>query len=102
MRSVDPHKTANAVTGDLSAYAGTHVAYTCEVDQVIRDGVILGQCGPEEEPVDLFVHIATKHLHHGEKYRILGIIERPAEWTDIYGHTVYYAFLNAVFVDPVK
>ncbi len=99
MRTVDRQKTAYVVTGDLVHYAGTHVAYTCEVDRIVQPGVILGDCGTEAEPMDLFVHIATGRLHAGERLKILGVMEPPATWTDISGHTVYYAFMKAVFVE---
>jgi hypothetical protein len=100
LQTVDRQKTAYVVTGDLVRYAGTHVAYTCEVDNIVRPGLILGQCGSEQEPMDLFVRVSTGKLHDGERLRILGVMERPAMWTDIMGHTVYYAFMRAIFVDP--
>ena len=102
LRTVDRHNTENVVTGDLVHYTGTHVAYTCEVDRIVRPGVILGQCGSAQEPLDLFIHAPTTHLHAGERLRVLGIMEPPAMWTDVTGHTVYYAFVKAVYVDKVK
>ena len=79
----------------LTAFAGTHVAYTCDVDVIVRPGVILGQCGSEAEPLDLFVELPTAKLHVGQRLRVLGIMDRPASWADISGHTVYYAFVKA-------
>ncbi len=102
LRSVDRQNTANLVTGDLSYYTGSHVAYTCDVDTIVRPGVILGQCGSEAEPIDLFVRLSTAHLRTGDRLRVLGIMEQPASWADVMGHTVYYAFLRAVFVDRVR
>jgi hypothetical protein len=102
LRTVNPRNTANVVTGDLAAYASTHVAYTCVVDSIVRDGVILGQCGSDAEPMDLFVRVPTAHLRAGDRLRILGILERPASWADVTGHTVYYAFLRAVYVDRLR
>ncbi len=99
MRTVDRAKTAYVVTGDLVHYAGTHVAYTCEVERIVQPGVILGDCGTEAEPMDLFVHVPTQRLHAGERLKILGVMEPPGTWTDISGHTVYYAFMKAVFVE---
>jgi hypothetical protein len=99
MRTVDRMKTAYVVTGDLVRYAGTHVAYTCDVERIVQPGVMLGDCGTAAEPMDLFVHIATGRLHAGERLKILGVMEPPATWTDISGHTVYYAFMKAVFVE---
>ena len=102
LRTVDVRNTANVVTGDLTTSVGTHVDYRCDVDRIVRSGVILGQCGGEAEPMDLFVELPTSHLREGDHLRILGVMERPASWSDITGHTVYYAFVRAVFVDRVK
>jgi hypothetical protein len=102
LRSVDPQKSANLVTGDLSFYTGSHVDYECSVDTIVRPGTILGQCGSEAEPIDLFVRLPTAHLRVGERLRILGVMDAPASWTDVTGHTVYYAFLHAVFVDSLR
>jgi hypothetical protein len=102
LKTVNPLHTANVVTGDLVAFTGKHVAYVCEVDQIVRAGVILGQCGSDAEPMDLFVELPTAGLRMGQRLRVLGILEHPASWTDLWGHTVYYAFLKAVFVDPVR
>ncbi len=102
VRSVDPAKSANFVTSDLRYYTGTHVNYTCEIETIVRPGVVLGQCGSEAEPIDLFVRLSTAGRHVGDRLRVLGIMEAPASWADVTGHTVYYAFLQAVFVDPVR
>jgi hypothetical protein len=51
--------------------------------------------------MDLFVKLPTQHVRMGERFRVLGIMEAPATWADVTGHTVYYAFLRAVFVDPI-
>ncbi len=99
MKTVDPHNTANVVTGDLVGFAGKHVAYTCAVDGIVRAGVILGNCGSSFEPMDLFVELPTAQVHVGDRLRVLGVLERPGSWTDLWGHTVYYAFLKARFVD---
>ena len=99
LRTVDRNNTANVVTGDLERYAGTHIAYDCNVDRVVEPGLILGECGSSAEPLDLFIHLPTAGLRERERLQILGIMERPAMWTDITGHTVYYAFIKAVFVD---
>jgi hypothetical protein len=102
LRSVDREKSANLVTGDLSRYTGSRVDYQCAVDAIVRPGVILGQCGSEAEPIDLFVRLPTEHVRVGQRLRILGIMEAPVTWADVMGHTVYYAFLRAVFVDPLR
>ncbi len=102
LRTVTTKGNPIYATGDLMKMTGAHVAYDCDVDQVIRDGVILANCGGEAEPTDLFVELPTKGLHPGKKLRVLGIMERPASWSDLTGHIVYYAFLRAVYVDPRK
>jgi hypothetical protein len=102
LKTVNPRNTANVVTADLVGFAGKHVAYMCDVDSIVRSGVILGQCGSEFEPMDLFVELPTAGLHAGQRLRILGILDRPVSSTDIWGHTVYYAFLKAVFVDRIR
>jgi hypothetical protein len=99
LRTVDRQDTANLVTGDLAYYTGRHVDYQCNVDSVVRPGVILGQCGSEAEPIDLFVRLPTTDLHAGNRLRILGVMESPVSWTDVTGHNVYFAFLRAIFVD---
>lgn len=99
MRTVDRQNTANVVTGDLVRFTGTHVAYLCDVDNVVAPGLILGQCGSAEEPMDLFVHLPTRGVRAGDRLRILGVVEPPAMWTDLSGSTVYYAFIKALYVD---
>jgi hypothetical protein len=100
-RSVDRQNTASRVTADLSSYTGSRVAYVCAVDGIVRPGIILGQCGTDAEPMDFFVKLPTQHVRMGERFRVLGIMEAPATWADVTGHTIYYAFLRAVFVDPI-
>lgn len=102
LKTIEADKTAYVVTGDLVHFAGVHVNYVCDVEGIVRPGVAIGQCGYESEPTDLFLNMPTEHVKVGDRYRILGIIERPESWTDLLGHTVYYAFVRAVFVDPVK
>ena len=52
MRSVKPNQTAEDMTSNVLAHTGEHVAYTCEISELTRPGVVVGQCGPDEEPVD--------------------------------------------------
>ena len=100
LRTVDRQRTASVVTGDLSFYAGSPVAYVCDVEEVLQKG-FLGQCGADEEPVDLFIDFPKGRVKKGQRLRVLGILEAPIPWTDVFGHTVYYAFVRAVFVDPM-
>jgi hypothetical protein len=99
-RSIKRENTAEVVTGDLTAFAGTRVRYDCDVDEIVGPHTILGQCGPDVEPVDLFIDMPAMKLRKGDRWRILGTLEQPVPWTDVHGHTVYYAFVQAAFVDP--
>ncbi len=101
LRAVDRQNSVGRVTGDLSSSVGSRVAFVCAVDGIVRRGIILGQCGPIAEPMDLFVKLPTEHLRMGERLRVLGVMETPATWVDVTGHPVYYAFVRAVFVDPL-
>jgi hypothetical protein len=102
LRLMDRQNTASRVTADLSRYTGSRVAYVCAVDGIVRPGIILGQCGPDAEPMDLFLKLPTQHLRLGERLRFLGVMEEPATWADVTGHTVYFAFVRAIFVDPIR
>jgi len=102
MQSVNTNVDANATVGNLQGNAGKHVAFDCFVEEVIRDGVMIGQCGNPDEPIDVFVKLPTAHLHIDDHLRVLGVMEQPAVWADVTGHPIYYAFLRAVFVDRVR
>jgi hypothetical protein len=102
LRTVDSRYNANYVTGDLPRYAGKHVAYTCTVDAIVDATLMLGQCGSPDEPVDLYVRVVTANLRVRDQLRVLGVLEKPVPWTDIFGHTVYYAFVRAVFADKLS
>jgi hypothetical protein len=101
MKSVDGTATANSITGNLMGYAGKHVAYDCNVEQVVRKGIMIGQCGAIADPVDVFIKLPTDGLKIGERLHLLGVIEQPAVWSDVTGHPYYYAFMRAVFVDQI-
>jgi hypothetical protein len=102
MRTVDmATDDANATVGNLQKNAGKHVAFDCWVEQVVRDGVMIGQCGNPDEPIDVYVELPTAGLHIDDHLRVLGVMMPPAEWSDVTGHPMYYAFLRAVFVDHV-
>jgi hypothetical protein len=102
MQSVNTNVDANATVGNLQGNAGKHVAFDCFVEEVIRNGVMIGQCGNPDEPIDVFVKLPTAHLHIDDHLRVLGVMEQPAVWADVTGHPIYYAFLRAVFVDRVR
>ena len=96
-RTVRP-LTAEAVTADLTAATGEHVAFDCSVVSVVDAGAIVGQCGRVQEPVDLYVHLRTAGLRPGARLRVLGEMEAPSQWVDITGHTWYTGFVKARFV----
>jgi membrane-bound lytic murein transglycosylase B len=102
MRSVKPNQTANDMTGNVLAHVGERVAYTCRVEEVTRSPVVVGQCGADSEPVDLYLKLPPGHWRVGDKIRVLGILDTPASWSDISGHTVYYPFVKAVFADRIR
>jgi hypothetical protein len=101
MQTVDTDTDANATVGNLTGNAGKHVAFDCFVEEVIRNGIMIGQCGNPDEPIDVFVKLPTAGLRIADHLRVLGVMEQPAVWADVTGHPVYYAFLRAVFVDRV-
>jgi hypothetical protein len=102
LKVVDAQSNADAVAGNLMGAVGKHVDYECWVEQVVREGIMIGQCGNPDEPIDVFVKLPTDHLKIGDHLRVLGVIEQPAVWADVTGHPVYYAFMRAVFVDRMK
>ena len=102
LASVNTNTDANATVGNLQGNAGKHVAFDCYVEEVIRNGIMIGQCGNPDEPIDVFVELPTAHLHIEDHLRVLGVMEQPAVWADVTGHPMYYAFLRAIYVDRVR
>jgi hypothetical protein len=102
LRSVNRKQSADEMTDDVPRHTGEHVAYTCSIDEIVRPAVVVGQCGPEDEPVDLFLELPPGTWRTGQVVRVLGIIDRPGSWSDVSGHTVYYPFVKAVFVDRIR
>jgi hypothetical protein len=100
-RAVKVDQTANVVTGNVPYYTGMHVGYTCDVDDIITPAVLIAQCGRDEEPVDLYVEMPTSGWRLHERFRLFGVIDRPGSWADVTGHTIYYPFIRAVYVDRV-
>jgi hypothetical protein len=93
LRTVDRHNTAYVVTGDLVRFTGTHVAYDCGIDSIVQKGLTLSDCGTEAEPMDLFVRMPTAGIPGARRHRA------PSPVDDLMGHTVYYAFLKALYVE---
>jgi hypothetical protein len=102
MRLVKPNQTPNDMTADVLAHVGEHVAYSCEVAEMTRPGVLVADCGSEQEGVDLYVKMPTEHWRVGDKLRVYGVLDTPASWSDAGGHTVYYPFIRAVYVDRLR
>jgi membrane-bound lytic murein transglycosylase B len=102
MRLVKRNQTANDMTADVPAHTGEHVAYTCSIEEIERPTVVVGQCGPEEEPVDLYLELPAGKWRTGQRIRVLGIMDHPGSWSDVSGHTIYYPFVKAVFVDRLR
>jgi hypothetical protein len=101
MRLVKPNQTVEDMTSDVLAHTGEHVAYNCQIEELTRTGVVVGQCGPDEEPVDVYLKLpGTWRI--GQRVRVLGILDTPASWSDVSGHTIYYPFVRPVFVDRLK
>lgn len=101
MKSVQLQNTANAVTSDLLDYSGTRVVMRCTIEQIVAKDVMIGQCGKDVEPVDLYLEAATAHRRRGDILRVLGTVDPPIGWTDVWGHTIYYPFVRARFVDVI-
>jgi hypothetical protein len=98
LRTVSP-LTANDVTSNLRGVVGKHVAFVCEVVAIVDRGTMIGQCGKEIEPIDLYVHMPTTGTKTGQRYRVIGEMETPSLWVDVSGHPWYTGFVKARFVD---
>ena len=101
MRLVKPNETVEDMTSNVLAHTGEHVAYICRIEELTRPGTVVGQCGPDEEPVDVYLRL-TGTWRIGERIRVLGILDTPASWSDVSGHTIYYPFVRPIFVDRLK
>ena len=100
MRTVKPNLTANHMTSDILGHVGDRVAFICEIEELTRPGVVVGQCGSDGEPVDLYLKMpGTWHEH--ETVRVLGTMDTPSSWSDVGGHTIYYPFVKVVFADRI-
>jgi len=102
LRQVKRNQTAEDMTANVAAHTGERVAYTCRIEEIDRPTVVVGQCGPDAEPVDLYLELPPGAWHVGDHVRVLGVMDRPATWSDISGHTYYYPFVKAVFVDRLR
>ena len=90
------------MTANLRGVVGKRVAFVCEIVSIVDRGTMIGQCGKEIEPVDIYVHMPTVHEKTGERVRVLGEMETPAMWVDVSGHPWYTAFVKARFVDHLS
>jgi hypothetical protein len=98
LRTVLP-LTANDVTSNLRGVVGKHVAFVCEIVAIVDRATMIGQCGKEIEPVDLYVHMPTTGTKTGQRFRVIGEMETPSLWVDVSGHPWYTGFVKARFVD---
>lgn len=93
--------TANDVTANLRGVVGKRVAFVCEIVSVVDRATMIGQCGKDEEPIDIYVHMPTAGARAGQKYRVIGEMETPAVWVDVVGHPWYTGFVKARFFDKL-
>lgn len=91
--------TANDVTSNLRGVVGKRVSWNCEIVSVVDRATMIGQCGKDTEPVDIYVHMPTNGTRPGERFHIVGEMETPAMWVDVVGHPWYTAFVKARFFD---
>jgi hypothetical protein len=101
MRTVKPNLTANEMTSDVLGHVGDRVAFICTIEEITRPGVVVGQCGSEGEPVDLYLKLPGT-WRAKDRVRVLGSMDTPASWSDVGGHTIYYPFVNVVFADRIR
>ena len=101
MHNVRPNLTANEMTSDVLGHVGDRVAFICTIEELTRPGVVVGQCGTEGEPVDLYLKLPGT-WRSNERVRVLGTMDTPASWSDVGGHTIYYPFVNVVFADRIR
>ena len=100
LRTVTP-LTANEVTANLRGVVGKRVAFVCEIVTVVDRGTMIGQCGKDIEPVDIYVHMPTSGTKTGQRVRVIGEMETPSMWVDVSGHPWYTGFVKAHFVDRI-
>ncbi len=94
--------TANDVTANLRGVVGKRVRFVCDITSIVDKGSLIGQCGTDAEPVDLYVHTPTAGLRIGGRIRVLGEMETPSMWVDVTGHPWYTPFVRARFTDPLR
>ena len=97
-RGVAP-ASANEVTGNLLRNIGKRVAFICTVTAIVHPDTMIGQCGREAEPVDMYVLTPTAGYRIGTKLRVLGEMLPPGQWVDVTGHSWFTPFVKAKFVD---
>jgi hypothetical protein len=102
MRHVRRDQTAEDMTSNVPFHTGDHVAYVCEIEELDRPAVAVGNCGRADEPVDVYLELTPGTWRVGERVRVFGVMDRPASWSDVSGHTIYYPFVKAVLVDRLR
>ena len=99
-RTIEP-ASANEVTGDLIKNIGKHVAFICTVTAIVHPDTMIGQCGRDAEPVDMYVLTPTAGFRIGTKLRVLGEMTPPGQWVDVTGHSWFTPFVKARFADRI-
>jgi len=91
--------SANDVTGNLIANIGKRVAFICTVTAIVHPDTMIGQCGRDAEPVDMYVLTPTTGYRIGTRLRVLGEMLAPGQWVDVTGHSWFTPFVKAKFAD---
>jgi hypothetical protein len=99
-RTIAP-ASANEVTANLIKNIGKHVAFICTVTAIVHPDTMIGQCGRDAEPIDMYVLTPTAGYHVGTKLRVLGEMAPPGQWVDVTGHSWFTPFVKAKFADRI-
>jgi hypothetical protein len=99
-RTIAP-ASANEVTANLIKNIGKRVAFICTVTAIVHPDTMIGQCGRDAEPIDMYVLTPTKGYTVGTKLRVLGEMAPPGQWVDVTGHSWFTPFVKAKFADRI-
>jgi hypothetical protein len=99
-RTIEP-ASANEVTANLIKNIGKRVAFICTVTAIVHADTMIGQCGRDAEPIDMYVLTPTAGYHVGTKLRVLGEMAPPGQWVDVTGHSWFTPFVKAKFADRI-
>jgi len=99
-RTIEP-ASANEVTANLIKNIGKRVAFICTVTAIVHPDTMIGQCGRDAEPIDMYVLTPTAVYRVGTKLRVLGEMAAPGQWVDVTGHSWFTPFVKAKFADRI-